>query len=155
MNKTRQITLIPLLAASLFLQGCAAVQKGSDPIVVDAQRSTLLAKNTFDLIETVDYDSYSAFKAIDPKSAAAFRTFVNYIRANQYQWLKSARDLTKAYQASKTQANASALNSAIAVLTSVTEEANKYLTQIRAAHPSAWILNDSLIWAQLTKAERK
>jgi hypothetical protein len=152
MKPLRKIALIPLLA---LLYGCATVGIGQDPVVVNAERSTELAIDAFNLIKQADLDSYAAFKASNPEAAAAFRTWVNYLRANQYEWLRSARDMTQAYKQNRTSANKANVATAIAVLVRATATANQYLAKIKTVDPSAWILNESLIWAQVSVEQKR
>lgn len=127
------------LSALAFAPGCISPQggyaPGADPVVVDAERDTNLAYDAFEGIKKADIDIYPAWKAIDAKSAGAFRTYVNYIRANEKRWLTTARTLTKTYKANRTADNKASLSTYMLTLTAATTEANKYLTKTNAIAP--------------------
>lgn len=124
-----QTPLVIILA--LFLGACATIQIGQDPVVVNAERSTQLALDTFNVIEKLEIDSYAAFKATDAAAAAKVRIFVNNLRRNQAEWAASARTLTKAYKENRTAENKASLATAIAVLTAATTTANQYILEIQ------------------------
>lgn len=113
------------------MTGCAGILPGNDPVVVNAERSTQLALDTFNLIEKLEFDAYPALKQADPALATQIRTFVNKLRTNQSDWLNSARTMTKAYKANRTAENKASLDTAIAVLTSATATANHYIAEIK------------------------
>lgn len=125
-----QRTIAPIVAL-LLMAGCAGILPGNDPVVVNAERSTQLAVDTFNLIEKLEFDAYPALKLADAASAAKIRTFVNGLRAHQAEWLASARTLTKAYKENRTTENAANLDTAIAVLTAATSTANQYIAEIK------------------------
>lgn len=139
MRKLARIST-PLFVAILFLGGCATVKEGNDPVVVRAESATQLAVDTFNLIEKTEYDSYAAFKAIDPVDAAKCRTFVNNLRANDDIWLTSARNMTKAYKNNRTSTNEASLNTALAVLSSAVSESLKYLAQIQSKTKTTFLM---------------
>lgn len=120
---------IPLLA--LLLCSCASILPGNDPVVVNAERSTQLAVDTFNVIEKLEFDTYPALKAADPASAAKIRGFVNSLRVHQNEYLTSARTMTKAYKANRSPSNQANLDTAIAVLTALTSTANQYIAEIK------------------------
>ena len=127
--KTKTNILIPFLI--LLMAGCAEILPGNDPVVVNAERTTQLALDTFNTIEKLEYDTYPALKATDADTAAKVRTFVNVLRAKSPQWLSSARTLTRAYKENRTVENKANLDTAIAVLTSATSTANQYIAEIK------------------------
>jgi hypothetical protein len=117
----------------MLLASCATILPGNDPVVVNAERSTQIALDTFNLVEKLEYDTYAALKATDADAAAQVRTFVNRLRRESPGWLASARTLTKAYKGNRTAENKANLDTAIAVLTSATSEANHYIAELNAA----------------------
>lgn len=122
--KTKTAALIPLIA---LIAACSSITPGNDPTVVNAERATQLALDTFNLIEKTEYDVYPALKLTNPTVAGEIRTFVNKIRTESPTWLLSARDLTKAYKSNRSAANKADLDTAVAVLTQATAEAVKYI----------------------------
>lgn len=125
-----QRNLIPIVAL-LLMAGCAGLLPGNDPVVVNAERTTQLALDTFNVIEKLEFDTYAALKQTDAATAIKVRTFVNILRAKSPQWLASARTLTKAYKENRTAENKANLDTAIAVLTSATSTANNYIAEIK------------------------
>lgn len=127
---------LPILTV-LLLTSCASILPGNDPVVVRAEQATQLAFDTFNLVEKTEFDTYAALKATSPSTAAQVRTFVNSLRRQGPEWLASARTLTHAYKANRSPENAASLSTAIAVLTSATLEANKYIAMMATTH--AWL----------------
>ncbi len=128
MKQTRNL-IVPFLV--LAMVSCSGILPGNDPVVVNAERSTQLALDTFNTIEKLEFDTYSALKQADPATATKVRTFVNVLRAKSPQWLSSARTLTMAYKENRTAENKASLETAIAVLTSATSTANTYIADIK------------------------
>lgn len=116
----------------LLLASCASILPGNDPVVVRAEQATIIAKDTFNLVEKLDFDAYPAFKLADARAAGQERTFVNTLRHNDQTWLASARTATAAYKGNRSAENKANLDTAIAVLSAATSEANKYIAAIHS-----------------------
>lgn len=74
--------VVPLLAfAAVFLGaiGCAHLQPGADPIVVNVERTETVAKSSFDLVLNVDNSKRSFFAT----NAPGFHNFCEWLRAPQ------------------------------------------------------------------------
>jgi len=74
--------VVPLLAfAAVFLGaiGCAPLQPGADPIVVNVERTETVAKSSFDLVLNVDNSKRSFFAT----NAPGFHNFCEWLRARQ------------------------------------------------------------------------
>lgn len=131
--------LLCIISTFSLFQSCAPPQggyaPGADPIVVNAERDTNLAYDAFEAVKKADIDVYPAWKQIDAKSAGAFRTYVNYIRANERTWLTTARTMTKAYKYNRTAENKANLDTAMKVVLAATKEANAYLVKANAIAP--------------------
>ncbi|MEO7099107.1 MAG: hypothetical protein ABI162_07075 [Luteolibacter sp.] len=130
MNK---LVLILIFALFTSCSSCSSIHIGQDPVVVNAERTTQVALDAFDAVEKIDLDGYASFKMVNPKAAAAERTFVNNLRAHQYEWVTSARTATKAYKNNRDAAHKATLDTAIIVLVTATREANKYIMEIHSA----------------------
>jgi hypothetical protein len=122
MNRKPQIALIPLLAAALFLQGCATTFTGK------AEQSTQLAADVFNAFVTAERQLNP-----EPVSAAAKATpihqYAEYIRKNGKNWLVSARALTEAYRLNPTSETKTALEQILAVIAAGLAQSQVYLAQ--------------------------
>jgi hypothetical protein len=67
------------LSVALFLSGCAAVDPGEDPLVVNTERAETIAKGTFDLVMQVDASQHEFWRTNQP----AFHNFVQWLREPQ------------------------------------------------------------------------
>ena len=120
----RRLNLAPLAALPLAfaLAGCSAVSPGNDPLVVNAERTTELAVDTFDLFLRWEHDNRAVLASVPQIRKAADR-----IRMNAPTWLTSARSLTKAYKANRSPENRANLETALTVLRTALAEARTYL----------------------------
>jgi len=123
--------LSPLILVA-FVIGCAQVQPGSDPVVVNAERTTAVALATMDTFLQIEWNNKALLLKVNP----AIHTYAEYIRVNGQHYLQTARTLTIAYKASSTTANATALNNAVALLNSINTQAQTYINQAKAAAPT-------------------
>lgn len=133
------VALLCILSTFSFVPSCAPPQggyaTGADPVVVDAERDTQVAYDVFEAVKKADIDLYPAWKAIDAKSAGAFRTYVNYIRAHERAWLTTARTLTKAYKNNRSADNKATLTTYMVTVTTATSEATKWLSKANTIAP--------------------
>jgi hypothetical protein len=124
--------------------GCAAIQAGQDPIVVNAERTQTIAEHTFDLVLGVDNSS----RALWQSKAPAFHDFCEWLRQPQLAYLADGtptnvqRDIAMQlnldkvkldYKASKVSSNA--VLEAVATLESAEQQANAWLTVITNPAP--------------------
>ncbi len=124
------IAVFCLLPSVLFLNsGCSTLQVGADTVVVNAERVTALATDTFDTFLRIEYDNRASLNVIAPQ----IHQFAEKLRQNGQNYLTTARVLTKAYKANRTPENKANLATALSVLTSAAAESQKYLTQINGA----------------------
>lgn len=124
-------TATSLAVIALLFSGCATVQQGSDPIVVNAERDTQLAADTFDLLVKTEYDQRANIKAINPTLGASIKTGTDVIRRNAKEWLQSARVMTQAYKYNRTATNAANLQTAMATLAAGLSQAQGYIDQLQ------------------------
>lgn len=116
-----QIVVLPLMAAVLGA-GCSSIAPGNDPVVVNAERTTRLALETFDLFVKWEYDNRAVLAKVPEIRQAA-----DQIRRDGPSWLSSARVLTRAYKDSRTAENKADLETALVVLRAALERARLYL----------------------------
>lgn len=124
-----KLNYIPLIA--LLLASCATITPGSDPVVVNAERFTAVAADTFDLFVHTEYDNRAYLATVDPH----IHTYANFIRVNAKSYLQSARTMTKAFKANRSPENKANLTTALAVLTAAIGETQKYLVKATPTNP--------------------
>jgi hypothetical protein len=125
----RTKTILPLVAL-IALVGCTTTQPGNDPVVVNAERDTQLAADTFTLVATTEQQTRALLVSIDYKTAIQIKHGVDFIRLNSPKWLASARAITKAYKENRTAQNKATLQTAMTTLSAGLAQAQQYLTQI-------------------------
>ena len=127
---------VALFTATAFVnQGGCAPQSGtpatyteaSDPIVVNAEKTLRISKDTFDLLLKLEYENRDDAAKISPR----IHEFANYLRTNAPHWLTSANNLKNAYKHNRTLDNKANLLSALATLDQATAEARTYINQIQ------------------------
>lgn len=121
---------------AMFIVGCAHIQPGQDPIIVNAERAQTYAASTFDLVLGVDNSSRDLWRA----KAPAFHDFCEWLRQPQLAYLPDGsttnvqRDIAMQlnldkvkldYKASKVTSNA--VLEAISTLESAEQQANAWL----------------------------
>lgn len=120
MNRTKPF--LPLIVAVLMLSGCASIAPGNDAVVVNAERTTVLALDTFDLFLRWEFENRDALSAMPEIKQAA-----DYVRTHAPAWLGTARDLTKAYKESRTPENKANLQTITALLRRAVANAQQYM----------------------------
>jgi len=123
-------TIAPISIAFLLFAGCAAIDPGSDPIVVNAERDTQLAADTFTLVATTEQQTRALLVSVDYNTAIQIKHGVDFIRLNSPKWLATARAVTKAYKGNRNAQNKANLQTAMATLSTGLTQAQQYLTQI-------------------------
>ena len=110
------------LTILLLASGCSSVEPGNDPLVVNAERTTELAVDTFDLFLRWEYDNRATLATVPQIRRSADR-----IRAEGQSWLTTTRTLTTAYKANRSPENKANLETALTVLRAALAEARTYL----------------------------
>lgn len=123
------LAALTVASGTLALQGCATLVPNADPVVVNAERTTALAKDTFDTLLHVEFDNRAALGQVSPE----IHRYAEVVRRNGTNWLQSARVLTQSYKLNRTPENKASLQTAIAVLQTAMTESNKYLAQSSTA----------------------
>ena len=120
----------PLLIVAL-LAGCAQLQIGADPIVVNAERTEKLAFDTVDSFLQFEKTNQTAIK----QSAPDVHKYAETLRRNFPMWMFTARSLTNAYKANRTDQNKASLLTAVAVLTTAQIQVQQYISQLSKKGP--------------------
>jgi len=118
--KTLRASLAAL--AVLFLVSCAGIAPGHDPVVVNAERTTVLALDAVDTFLLWEFENRAALAAVPE-----IRERADYLRRHAPEWFATARDVTRAYKQNRTAANKVNLDTVIAILKRAVAEANQYL----------------------------
>jgi len=115
-------TLVAPALALFLLAGCAGIQPGNDPVVVNAERTTATALEAFDGFLRWEYEHRAALAALP-----YVRICADKIRAEGVQWLQSARTLTQIYKGERSTENLTRLQRALGLLSAAVAEAEKYM----------------------------
>jgi hypothetical protein len=132
--KKLQQQISPVLAAFLILAafsgqgGCSGILPGNDPVVVDAEKTTRIAVETFNTFFKLEFDN----RALVLEKAPKIHEYANYARLHSPQWIASARALTITYKTNRTSENKANLQTALKVLQDAIDQATKYTTQIHS-----------------------
>jgi hypothetical protein len=130
------------LTTVLFVTGCAPLQPGADPLVVNVERAELVGKSTFDLILNVDNSNRSYWAT----NAPAFHEFCQWLRQRQtiertntlprcVAMVLSLDDVKLDYKAARSSSNA--LTEALATFSSVLNQATSWSNVILPQNPEA------------------
>ncbi len=94
-------------------------------VVVNAEKTLRVSKDTFDLFLKLEYQNQALVKAKYPQ----IHQFAEYIRRNAPTWLTTANNAKNAYKHGN--GNLQALMSAVDTLTSNSTQAQTYVTQLQ------------------------
>lgn len=120
---------ILLPSSFILLSGCATIQPGNDPVLVNAERTTATAYDTFDSFFALERQNDSYVKAHAP----AIHKFTNDLRRNAPKYLHTARALTETYRVTRTAENKANLVTAIAVLTEAINQIQAYQPMLKSS----------------------
>lgn len=126
MIKKLTTSLLILTSVCVLFEGCASVTPGSDPIVVNAERSISSSVDVFDSLFKIEAVNHALLKQNAPQVVAQ----VNMLRRNAPSWIESTRSLTAAYKQNRSAQNKASLQTALAVLGAGVIQAQTYLTQV-------------------------
>ncbi len=126
---------IPLVILFFSFIGCSTIQKGQDPLVVEAERIITVGQGSMELVTTVDEANRNFWKT----NAPAFHQFVESLREKVIfnetnimrrgpAILNTLNTIKLEYKASKI--NSNALITAIATAQSVLNQAQLWLAQV-------------------------
>ncbi len=94
-------------------------------VVVNAEKTLRVSKDTFDLFLKLEYQNQALVKAKFPQ----IHQFAEYLRKNAPTWLITANNAKNAYKHGN--GNLQALMTAIDTLTSNSTQAQTYITQLQ------------------------
>lgn len=120
---SRLLILVLLLGLTWLPSGC--VTPTGDPVVVNAERGTQIALETFDTWFDIEHRQRAMFKMALPEAHA----FTERLRAEAPAWLATARRMTAAYKNTRAEPDRLALARAMAVLNAGLREAETYIAR--------------------------
>lgn len=126
--KGQLLIRIPLL---FLLVACGSLTPGSDPVVVNAEKSTSVAVETLNTFFKLEAANHSLVKERLPEVAR----WTNYARLNSPKWIGTARSMTKAYKANRSPENKANLQTALNVLSQAITQVQEYTTKIGSLTP--------------------
>jgi len=112
-----------VIALTAMLCACAVTPGGGDPVVINAEKTTALAVDTFDSFLQYEYNNRAALESVSP----AIHEYANYVRANGQKWLQTARSMTQAYKHNRDENNKANLTTAISTLQEAVNQISKYM----------------------------
>lgn len=122
MKQTQLRLTLPLILAVALMSGPIGCQTTGDPILVNAQKATETAFNTFDLFVHLEKANRPLADSIDP----AIHKAAEDIRKHGLDWIDSANNAMHAYQTNRDDTSKSTLQKALADLSAGLAEARKY-----------------------------
>lgn len=125
----KQLKTLPIILV-LFLVSCA-ILSGNDPVLVNAERTTALAFDTFDSFFALERGQEAYVKAHAP----AVHTFANTLRRNAPKYLATARAATEAYRTNRDANHKATLQTAITVLQVALNQVQVYTAEINQKGP--------------------
>jgi hypothetical protein len=126
MKRNRLIAISVLATYAAFALGCA------NSTVGNAQQAIASAKIGMDAFVHIERNNEAIIKAAAPGQYPAIHNAANLVRRNGPQALITADTAVDAYIASNSTANQTALNNALAVLSSLAASSTMYTSQINA-----------------------
>lgn len=138
----KKLFLIPILAASLTLSGCATklttsistpilpevtptAEHQADPIVVNAERTLSTARDTFRFIAHEERQNEAVFAQVSP----SIHNFVQHIRTDGVTWLRTAESMKTKYKENRSPDNKRNLITAVATVSEALNQSKQYLAQ--------------------------
>lgn len=89
-----------------------------DPVVVDAEKTLLIARDTFNLYVHIEREHQDTLAKVSPE----FHQFGTKLRGNAIGWLRTADRLKEAYKQNRTAENKALLFTALAVVSKALSE---------------------------------
>lgn len=112
--------------------GCAAVQEGSDPVVVRAQQAQSLSLQILDSFVLYEYNNRGALLAVSPEIKKA----ADNVRKRAPMAFESLSNALATYKANRTPENKANLVTYLAVVEQLQAEAVKWLATARTQPPT-------------------
>jgi hypothetical protein len=130
MKRQLRSSIIPyaLAIVGFVTYACSTVQTGSDPIVVNAEKTLSVTKDTLNLFVTLEHQNQAIIKAKFP----AIHSFAQQVRSDAPHLLQAANDAKNQYKYNKG-TSPIALSQAIAAVAQLASKAQGYLAQVTTA----------------------
>lgn len=140
------LSVIPVMGTLALLQpscsyydaavkalGYQTSQQTADQIIVDAEKTTKIADDTFNTFLKLDYENREFIKSHAPSVHA----FAEYLRKDDraLNWLKQARSATKAFKENRTAGNKASLQTLIAVIKQAIADTQEKMAAANAITP--------------------
>lgn len=127
----KPLHLSPLAALLLF--GCAQFpstsQETSDQVILRAEQTAQVARDTFNLFVHLERDNEALLKTVNPQ----IHVYANTIRAHGLDWITSLRSATKTFKADRTPDNKASIDTWLKTLTNAVTLVNQYVAQSKKA----------------------
>lgn len=121
------LRIMTLLAIGLVGSiGCAPIQPGHDPIVVNAERTLAASFDVIDTFLSVEHERRETVRAELPDVHA----FAEQLRREAPAALTAAKSAIDAYKASRDRANADAMNNTLAAVETLARQSRLHLSRI-------------------------
>lgn len=105
----------------------------ADQIIVDAEKTTKIADDTFNTFLKLDYENRTFIK----ERAPSVHAFAEYLRKDDraLNWLRQARSATKAFKTNRTSDNQANLQTLIATIKQAVNDTNSNIATANAVTP--------------------
>jgi hypothetical protein len=111
----------------LALAACASPTLTGDPVVINAEKTLRIAKDTLDLFVKLEYDNREMVIAKFPEIHA----FAEKVRREAPTILKTANDAKNAYKYHHAGATAGQVWAAVGIVSELAAQAQKYIAKVQ------------------------
>jgi hypothetical protein len=122
----KQFRQTSLLLTAFIVVACTAPTIGGDQVVINAEKTLRISKDTLDLFVSLEYHNQAQVKARFP----AIHEFAEKVRRTAPALLKTANDAKNAYKYNRNGTTAGQLWAAMAAVTKLAADAQTYLAQV-------------------------
>lgn len=115
----------------LFLTGCATVDKGHDPVVVNAERTQKIAFEAVDMFLALEHENRALYRTKTP----ALHNLAESFRKRAPQAFRAVNEATKTYKANRGPENKQKLQAALGAVIRLGLEASGALQSLKETKP--------------------
>jgi hypothetical protein len=120
-----------LAVVALLLSACVSLQPGADPVVVNAEKTAALAKDTFDTFLKLDRENEAVFRQI---GAHALAETLRHRESptqppNGIRWIQTLRSVTKTYKQNRTAENRASVDTWLKTVSDALKQTTQYIAQ--------------------------
>lgn len=115
----------------LFLTGCASIDRGHDPVVVNAERTQKIAFEAVDMFLALEHSNRALYKLKVP----AIHNMAESLRKRAPVAFMATKDAIKTYKFSRNQENKARLEAALVVVIQLALEASRELNNLKGTAP--------------------